>query len=202
MIPDLRNLNVRDHRAPNITRVITFHRPGNVRNHTPTRPRSGDDRKRISPVTATLPISLICMQGCGVILPHHIVAEVDRRKSDEFRDVQYLHIAETGKASADARKQRANGNENVAEETGSSLVRCEILDGRVDGAAKQKNEGVEVEQGRKCPDPLPCKHSSREAMIEALRNFNRGDKTQTAATTMTAEHTIAEISAKRFFISR
>ena len=108
-----------------------------------------------------------------MILPHHIVAEVDESKSNEFRDIQYLDIAETGKGSADAGKKRPNGNEDVAEETVSPLILCEIPDGRVNSAAKKKNEGVEIEQGRKSPDPLPRKHSSREAVIEALRNFNR-----------------------------
>src|SRR5216683_1065164 len=113
------------------------------------------------------------MQGRGVILPHHMVAEVDESKSNEFRDVQYLDVAETGKASADAGKKCTDGNVNVAEETRSSLILCEVLDGRVNSTAKKKNEGVEVEQGRKCPDPLPCKHSPGEAVIEALGNFNR-----------------------------
>src|SRR5215831_17771346 len=102
-----------------------------------------------------------------------MVAEVDESKSNEFRDIQYFHITETGKASANAGEQRTNGNEDVAEETGSSLVHREILDGRVNSTAKKKNEGIEVEQGRKCSDPLPCKHSPGEAVIEALRNFNR-----------------------------
>src|SRR6267378_169339 len=113
------------------------------------------------------------MQGCGVILPHHIVTEIDESKSNQFRDIQHFHVAEAGKASANAGKQRTNGNEDVAEEAGSSPVLREILDGRVDSAAKKKNEGVEVEQGRKSPDPLPCKPSPREALIETLRNFNR-----------------------------
>src|ERR1700730_1454222 len=113
------------------------------------------------------------MQGCGVILPHHIVAEVDESKSNEFRDIQSPPIAKTGKAPANAGKKCTDGNEDVAEEAGSSPILREILDGRVDSAAKKKNEGVEVEKGRKSPDPLPCKHSSREPLIEALRNFNR-----------------------------
>ena len=108
-----------------------------------------------------------------MILPHHIVAEVDESKSNEFRDIQYLHVAETGKASANAGKQRTNGNEDVPEEAGSSPILREILDGRVDSAAKKKTEGVEVEEGRKSPDPLPCEHPAREALIEALRNRNR-----------------------------
>src|SRR5258707_12931378 len=88
------------------------------------------------------PDLLICMQGCGAILSHHVVAEVDERKPNEFRDVQDLHVAEASKASADAREKRANGNENVAEETGSSLFLCEILDGRGDSTAeKQKKAG-------------------------------------------------------------
>ena len=102
-----------------------------------------------------------------------MVAQVYESKSNEFRDIQYLHVAETGKASANAGKKCTNGNEDVAEETGSSPIRCDILDGRVNSTAKKKNEGVEVEQGRKTPDPLPCKHSPGEAVIEALRNFNR-----------------------------
>src|SRR6266436_5692971 len=110
------------------------------------------------------------MQGCGVILPHHIVAEVDESKSNEFRDIQYLHVAETGSGSANAWKKRTDGNEDVPEETGSSLIVREILDSRVDSAAKKKNKGVSVEEGRKTPDPLPCQHSAREALIEALRN--------------------------------
>src|ERR1700694_5654455 len=113
------------------------------------------------------------MQGCGVILPHHMVAEVDESKSNQFRDVQYLHVAETGKASANAGKKCTDGNEDVAEETGSSPILRKILDGRVNSPAKKKNEGVEVEERRKTPDPLPCEHSAREALIEALRKFNR-----------------------------
>src|ERR1700674_91182 len=113
------------------------------------------------------------MQGCGVILSHHLVAEVDESKSNQFRNIQYFHVAETGEASADAGKKRTNRNEDIAEETGSSPLLPEILDGRVNSAAKKKNDGVEVEQGRKSPDPLPCKHSPREAVIEALRKFNR-----------------------------
>src|SRR5713226_4516340 len=100
------------------------------------------------------------MQGCGAILPHHIVAEVDESKSNQFRDIQYLHVAETGEGSANAGKKRTNGNKDVAEETGSSPILREILDGRVDSTAKKKNEGVEVEEGRKSSDPLPCEHSA------------------------------------------
>src|SRR5215470_5001900 len=121
---------------------------------------------------------LICVHGRGVIFPHHVVAEVNERKSNEFRDIQYFNVAEAGEASADARKQRTDGNENVAEEAGPSPILREILDGRVNGTAKKENEGVEVEQGRKSPDPLPCKHSPGEALIEAHRNFNwRGQYT-------------------------
>src|ERR1700685_1760701 len=119
------------------------------------------------------PDLLIRMQGCRAVLAHHVVAKVDERKSNEFRDIQDLHVAEAGEASADAGEQRANGNENVAEETGACLVLCEILDGRVDGTAEQKNKGIEVQQGGKCPDPLPGEHSPGEAVIEAFRNFNR-----------------------------
>src|SRR5262252_858385 len=98
------------------------------------------------------------MQGRGVILAHHVVTEVDEGKPNQFGDVQDLHVAEAGKASANAGKKRADGNEDVAEEAGSSPLLRKILDGRVNGAAKQKDEGVEVEQGRKSPDPLPGKH--------------------------------------------
>src|SRR5215475_15577949 len=119
------------------------------------------------------PSLLICVQGRGLILPHHIITKVDESQSNEFGDIQDLHIAETGKASADAGKKRPNGNENVAEETGSSALLREILDSRVNSAAKKKNEGVEVEQGRKSPHPLPSKHSPGEAVIEAVGNFNR-----------------------------
>src|SRR5215475_3469752 len=100
------------------------------------------------------------MQGRGVILPHHVVTKVDEQKPDEFRDIQDFHVAEPGRYSANARKKRTNGNEDVAEETCSSLLNPEILDGRIDSAAKKENEGVEVEQGRKKPDPLPLKHSA------------------------------------------
>src|SRR5262249_46095192 len=113
------------------------------------------------------------MQGRGLILPHHIVAEVDESKSDELRDIQDLHVAETGKASANAGKKRANGDKDVAKEAGSSSLLAEILDGRVNSAAKQENEGVCVEQGRKSSDPLPGKHSPREAEIEPFWNLNR-----------------------------
>ncbi len=85
-------------------------------------------------------------------------------------------MAETGSGPANAGKQRPNGNEDVAEETGSSAVVPEIFDGRVDSTAKEKNEGVGVEEGRKAPDPLPRQHSSREALIEALRNCNRREQ--------------------------
>src|SRR5258708_37669669 len=113
------------------------------------------------------------MKGCGLILPHRIVTKVDESQSNEFRNIQYLHVAEAGKASADAGKKRADGNEDVAEETGSSPLLREILDRRVNSAAKKKNEGVEVQQGRESPHPLPGEHSSREAVIEAVGNFNR-----------------------------
>src|SRR5262249_46918395 len=113
------------------------------------------------------------MKGCRLILPHHIVAKVDEGEPDEFRDVQDLDVAETRKASADAGKKRANGNENVAEEAGSSPVLREILNGRVDSTAEKKNEGVEVEQWGKSPDPLPSKHTAGQAVIEAFGNFNR-----------------------------
>src|SRR5438105_2255099 len=105
------------------------------------------------------------MQGCRTILPHHVVAEVDESKSNQFRDIQYFHITEPGEASANTGKNCTNGNEDVAEETGSSLILCEILNGRVDGTAKKKKEGVEVEQGRKTPHPLPRKYFPREALI-------------------------------------
>src|SRR5262249_8312956 len=75
--------------------------------------------------------------------------------------------------SSNAGKERPDGNQDVAEETGSSPLLREVLDGRVNGAAKKKNEGVGVKRGRKPSDPLPRKHSTREAMIEILRNFNR-----------------------------
>src|SRR5205085_2618548 len=113
------------------------------------------------------------MQGCGAVLPHHMVAEIDESKTDQFRDVQHFHVAETGEGSANAGKQRTNGNEDIAEETRSSPILREILDRRVDRTAEKKNEGVEVEQGRKPPHPLPCKHSPRQAVIEPLRNLNR-----------------------------
>src|SRR5260370_42319523 len=98
------------------------------------------------------------MHGCGVILPHHAVAQINENKSNEFGDIQDLHVAETGSGPTDAGKQRPNGNEDVAEEAGSSAVVPEIFDGRVDGAAKEKNKGVAVEEGRKAPDPLPRQH--------------------------------------------
>src|SRR5215813_3391970 len=113
------------------------------------------------------------MHGCGGIFPHHVIAEVDENKPDEFGDVQNLDMAETGRGSADAGKQRSDGNQDIAEETRASLLVREILDGRVDRSAKQENEGVGVEEGRKSPDPLPAQHSSGEALIEALRDYNR-----------------------------
>src|SRR5437763_12048013 len=32
---------------------------------------------------------LVRMQGCGAVLPHHMVAEIDESKTDQFRDVQH-----------------------------------------------------------------------------------------------------------------
>src|SRR5262249_28325271 len=116
------------------------------------------------------------MHGCGGIFPHHVVAQVDENQSDEFGDVENLDMAETGRGSTDAGKQRPNGDEDIAEETRASLLVREILDGRVDRAAKQENEGVGVEEGRKSPDPLPAQHSSGEAPIEALRDDNRREQ--------------------------
>src|SRR5882757_8823667 len=116
------------------------------------------------------------MQGGGVILPHHMVAEVDETQTDQFRDIQHFHVTETGEGPANAGKQCPNGDEDVAEETGPSFVLCEILDGRVNGAAKEKDEGVEVEERRKRPDPLPLEHSAGEALIEALRSLNRREQ--------------------------
>src|ERR1700722_3504171 len=113
------------------------------------------------------------MQGSGMILPHHVVAEVDERKSNEFRNIENLDIAEAGEASADAGEKRPDRNQNVAEEAGPALVLGEILDGRVNGAAEQKHEGIEVEERRKGPDPLPCEHAPGEAVIEALWNLDR-----------------------------
>src|SRR5258708_12283055 len=101
---------------------------------------------------------LICMQGCGLIPPHHIITKVDESQSDEFRDIQYLHVAETGKAAADAGKKRPNGNEDVAEETGSSPLLGEILDRLINTAAKNKNEGPKPEQAQKPPPPPPANH--------------------------------------------
>src|SRR5262249_32338380 len=112
------------------------------------------------------------MQGCRLILPHHIVAEVDEGEPDEFRDVQDLDVAETRKASADAGKKRANGNENVAEEACSSPVLREILNGRVDSTDEKKKEGVEVEQWGKPPDPFASKYATGQWVIEALGNLN------------------------------
>src|SRR5438309_2055409 len=102
-----------------------------------------------------------------------MVAQIDESKSNEFRDVQDLDVAETGKRSANAGKQCSNGNEDVAEEADSAFIHCEILDGRIHRTAKQKNEGVEVEEGRKTPDPLPREDLASEPLIEAFRNFNR-----------------------------
>src|SRR5215467_13892835 len=108
------------------------------------------------------------MQGGGAILAHQIIAEVDEGQPNEFGDIQYLDVAETGEASTDARQKRTNGNEDVAEKSRLSPLLPEILDGRINGPAKEKDEGVEVEQGRKSPDPLPGKHAPREAVIEAF----------------------------------
>src|SRR5215475_9790736 len=116
------------------------------------------------------------MNGCGVILSHHAVAQINENKSDEFGDVQDLHVPETGSGPANTGKQRPNGNEDVAEETESSAVAPEIFDGRVNRTAKEKNKGVDVEERRKAPDPLPRQHSSREALIETLRNCNRREQ--------------------------
>src|SRR2546427_8892270 len=102
------------------------------------------------------------MHGRGVILPHHMVAEVDGNKSNELRDIQYLHVAETGKGSANAGKKRTNGNEDVPEESGSSPIVREISDRRVNSIAKKKHKGVEVEERRKSPNLLPCQHSACE----------------------------------------
>src|SRR5262245_45790287 len=115
------------------------------------------------------------MQGYGAILPHHVIAEVDENQPNELGDVQDLHITETREGSADAGKEGANGNEDIAEETGAPIL-CEILNRRVNGAAKKKHEGVKVEERRKSPDPLPCEHSSGESLIVAVRNFNRREQ--------------------------
>src|SRR5260370_24088145 len=60
---------------------------------------------------------LMCMQGCGFILPHRIVTKVDESQSNDIRDIQYLHVAEAGKASTDARKKRPNDNDKVPHDT-------------------------------------------------------------------------------------
>src|SRR5205823_12846616 len=91
-------------------------------------------------------------------------------------DVQLSAAAATWPGPVDARKKRTNGNENVAEGTSPSPLLGEILDGRVDSTAKKKNEGVEIEERRKCPDPLPCKYSPGEPLIVAVRKFNRGEQ--------------------------
>src|SRR5262249_21595741 len=116
------------------------------------------------------------MHGCGGIFPHHVVAEIDKNQSDEFGDVENLDMAETGRGSTDAGKQRSDRDEDIAEETAASPLAREILDGGIDRAAEQENEGVGVEEGRKSPDPLPAQHSSGEAPIEALRDDNRREQ--------------------------
>src|SRR5262249_11554177 len=71
---------------------------------------------------------LIGVERRGAVLPDDVVAEIDEGEPDEFGNVEYLHIAETGEGSTDARKQRADGNEDVAEEPGPSGLDREILD--------------------------------------------------------------------------
>src|SRR5215468_1798712 len=116
------------------------------------------------------------MHRRGGIFPHHVVAEIDENESDEFGDVEDLDMAETGRGSADAGEQRPDGDKDIAKETRASLLVREILDGRVDRAAKQENEGVGVDERRKSPDPLPAEHSSSEAPIEAVRDDNRREQ--------------------------
>src|SRR5205823_13713876 len=111
-----------------------------------------------------------------LILPHHMVAVVDENESDQLRDIQHFHIAETGRGPADAGKKRADGDEDVAEEAGSSPILGEILDSRIDSSAKKKNQGVEVEGDGKIPDPWPAEHASSEALVESLRNGNRREQ--------------------------
>src|SRR5437016_4216149 len=102
-----------------------------------------------------------------------MVAEVYEGKSDELGDVQYLDVTETGETSADARKERTDGNEDITEEAPFALLNGEILDCRIDGPAKEKNECIEIEEWRKRPHPLPGEHSAAEARIEAWWNFDR-----------------------------
>jgi len=83
-----------------------------------------------------------------VTLPDDMIPEVNKAQSDQLGDIQDLDVAETGEASADAGKQRANGDED-AQEARSSFLHCEIPDGRVNRAAKEKYKAVEVEQWRK-----------------------------------------------------
>src|SRR5262249_39970312 len=96
---------------------------------------------------------------------------VDESQPNKLGNVQDLHIAEAREGSANAGKKRTNGNEDIAKETRSPILR-EILHGRVDSAATKKHEGIEVEERRKSPDPLPSKHSPREPLIVTVRDCN------------------------------
>ena len=82
-------------------------------------------------------------------LPDDMIPEVNKAQSDQLGDIQDLDVAETGEASADARKERADGDEDVAQKARSSFLHCEIPNGRVNRAAKEKYKAVEVEQWRK-----------------------------------------------------
>ena len=131
---------------------------------TATRPRSfhrsGD--RTVAGSTGrerALPGLLSCMHGGGVTLPDDMIPEVDKAQPDQLGDIQDLDVAETGEASADARKERADGDEDVAQKARSSFLHCEIPNGRVNRAAKEKYKGVEIEQWRKSPHPLPDEHA-------------------------------------------
>jgi len=54
---------------------------------------------------------LIGVQRCGAVLAHHVVAEIDGRQPDEFRDVQDLDIAEARERAADRLREKISAEE-------------------------------------------------------------------------------------------
>src|SRR5262245_394208 len=119
---------------------------------------------------------LIGVERRGAVLPHHVVAGIDEGEPNEFGDVQDLHIAEPGESSANAGEQRTDGDKNISKEPCTPLLHREVLDRRVDRSTEKENEGVEIEQRRKRPDPLPLKYSAGEAIVETLRDRDRRSK--------------------------
>ena len=83
---------------------------------------------------------------------------------NQLRHVQHLGVAHAGRGAADARQDRANGNQDVGVH---AVLRRRILavaHGRQDGAANQEDNRVEVDDRAEEPHPRPAEDAPGEAM--------------------------------------